>query len=71
MDIDEPEISEKVVPTNLFELCAEDRFRPSEDVVDKRILYEITGRKQEGDHLISDTESDDESIDEETQAILD
>ena len=65
LDIDEPEIRKKVEPTDLFMLCGEERFRPDEDMVDKRILYEITGRKQEGDHLISDTESEEEEEEEE------
>ena len=39
------------------------KFDPENDKIDKRILYEVTGRRQHGDDLFSDTESssDDDS----------
>ena len=53
-------LAEKKLPETLEDLCGRDKFRPAEDVVDRRILYEITGRKQDDDDLISSTDEDEQ-----------
>ena len=45
LDEDNLEIPEKKELTTIKELCGKDKFKPEEDMVDKRILYSITGRK--------------------------
>ena len=33
-------------------------FNPEEDIIDRRMLYEITGRRQTNDYLFSDSDED-------------
>jgi hypothetical protein len=35
-------------------------FDPDEDLIDRRILYEVTGYKKEGDDIISGSSSEEE-----------